>query len=329
MAGLPEVRHRLGPELAPQAVMGQALHVLDLARGSSRSSSSAIRAWRRAAVLGRQTLVGDLLGEHVREDMRGVSLPPASSYRNSAARSRRRPARSSSSPRSLTALRRKAGIVRPMTAAAWRSCRSAQGQAVDARHEHGLHRLRHGLRGRAAALFADLARQLLQEERVALGPLEDQLHHRVLDGVLAEQRADDPGAVVGREGLQRDLGGVRSPHPRRLIAGAVGGHQEDRRAGHAVGQRGQQLLRRAVDPVQILDGDDERLAAAQPEQEPTDDLEGSRLGHLGAEGAPPCPRPRRGRGSARGRGWPRPPGDPARSGRRGSDVRPRRADRSR
>ena len=134
-------------------------------------------------------------------------------------------------------------------------------QPIDARGQHALHRIGH--RQPAGAGVGQHVRQLLEEERVALAPVQDQPRARVVGGQLGQQRADDVEAVGAPQRRQRQLGGVRAVEPGRPVARPVRGHHEDRGAADALRQPGQARLRGAVDPVQVLEQQHERVAPAR------------------------------------------------------------------
>ena len=137
-------------------------------------------------------------------------------------------------------------------------------QSIDARGEHALHGVGHPQR--RATRVAERVDQLLEEERIALGPVEDQRHERVGRGDLRQQRAHHAQTVVAPERCQRDLGRVRAVDPRRPVARSVARHQQQARTAKGLGEARQARLGGGVDPVHVLDDEHERTAtaAAQP-----------------------------------------------------------------
>jgi hypothetical protein len=115
---------------------------------------------------------------------------------------------------------------------------------------------------REQALVDQSADDLLEEERVALGALEDahsQLGRQVLD--LEEER-DETLALVRRQRIEGDGGVVAFPAaPLRARAQQVGagGPEEQDRPLDALGQVLEHVQHRAIRPVNVLDDDDERL----------------------------------------------------------------------
>ena len=133
-------------------------------------------------------------------------------------------------------------------------------EAIDARGQDAVHRVGHRERG-PASLVADRPRQLLEEEGIALALVEDQLGEGIARRGRGQDRPDDREALVRRQPPQRDLGRERPIAPGRSIAGPIAADQEHGRLGQALGEEREALLRRAIDPVEILDLEDERDAA--------------------------------------------------------------------
>ena len=125
--------------------------------------------------------------------------------------------------------------------------------------------------------------QLLEEERVALGLVEDQLCERVLGVRGGQQRPDDGEAVVRRQLPERQLRRERPIAPGRPIAGPIGRDQQDRRPEQALGEKREVLLGRPVDPVEVLHLEDERPLATPAQAHLPEGLEGPRLDDLGSE----------------------------------------------
>ena len=160
-------------------------------------------------------------------------------------------------------------------------------QTVDARGEHVLDRLRDPLRAVEVGAIARRAGQLLQEERVALGPADQVLGERagvVAGGVAAlEDGLHHRHGVARAEPRQGDLGGVGALHPGRGVPGAVGAEHEDRRALELIGEAREELLGDAVDPVQVLHHEDDRAAAAAVQGHLQQRLDRAGLHRLGAQ----------------------------------------------
>ena len=154
----------------------------------------------------------------------------------------------------------------------------AGGEPLDPQHQRVAHRLRQvPLRAGARR-----GQQLLGEERVAVGALQQP------PGQLAlGRRAEDPGELLGQlgraEALQLDpldaagtllRGQERAQRmaPVQLVA-AIGGDQQQRLAAQVADQEREQVAGRAVGPVQVLDGDDQRRELAQPRERAEQQLE--------------------------------------------------------
>jgi hypothetical protein len=150
-------------------------------------------------------------------------------------------------------------------------------QPVDPGEEHLLNRVGHGGAHGGVDRPLDHPRQLLQEEGVPLGLLENDLGNPVGHRVGSAERADDAQAVLPGQRRKRDLGDVRAVHPGGPVAWPIGHDAHRRRSGRAVHQRGQALFRRGVDPVEVLD-DEQAWPPARPLQhELAQGLEGPHL----------------------------------------------------
>ena len=207
--GLPVLREQRRPLVEP-------LRILLGDRPSDRCVD-------RGAALAELRAVGDLLGQRVLER---VERPRG-----------RAPARRRTRPRPAREARPRAPAVRapttrastgsgnslPITAAACSTAFSRCAEPVDARREHGLHARRHRRvldRARepvGAALALEAAGldqrldHLLDEERVARGPLADQLRQPVERGVGAEQVGEQLArSPRGRAGRGRSAGSTTS-----------------------------------------------------------------------------------------------------------------------
>ena len=90
-------------------------------------------------------------------------------------------------------------------------------------------------------------------------------------------------ALAGAQRADRDLRDVRAFHPGRAVAGPVGGDQEDPGREQLADQRRQELLRRPIDPVQILNDDDEWPLGRCLQEQQAQRIERARLDRFGAE----------------------------------------------
>ena len=125
----------------------------------------------------------------------------------------------------------------------------------------------HGRRNRAVRAAGGLlscgSRELFEEEGVSLAPTDDPLGRVVC---LAEDCCDDLFAGLPRERPEGDLGDVRLAEPWGVVTGAVGRQQENRDGRQLVDQLGQELLRRAVDPVRVFDDQKQRSTGFREQQ---------------------------------------------------------------
>ena len=121
--------------------------------------------------------------------------------------------------------------------------------------------------GDPAALLANerplvdqVADDLLEEERVALGALEDAAAHAVGERLDVEQERDEPGALLAAQRLERDRAEAPAPAApvgaRAKQVGARGAQEEDRPV-EALGELVEDVEHGRVGPVEVLDdGDD-------------------------------------------------------------------------
>ena len=86
--------------------------------------------------------------------------------------------------------------------------------------------------------------------------------------------------------VQTNLTVVSFAAPGVLVFGAIGHEQQQARRAEAVDERVEDRLRLAVDPVEILEDDDERLLARLPQQEPSHGIVGALAALLGAQRLP-------------------------------------------
>ena len=124
--------------------------------------------------------------------------------------------------------------------------------------------------------------QLLQEERIALGGLEDAALHVGGERALAHERVEQLASGIARQRLQRHVGDpvrelagrvlLRSP-PRVIALQAGGQHQEERGALRVAEQPLEQLERRGIRPVEILQHDGQRPRLGESRDDLSDDLE--------------------------------------------------------
>ena len=164
------------------------------------------------------------------------------------------------------------------------------GQPVDARRQHAVHRVGDGDRLGAAGVIGDHASQLFEEERVAFSPVEDTPGKRVRRLHPGGDGADDGQARLRSQGPQGELRHVRAFAPGRAVPWTVGREQHHGRRRDAFDESAQKGLRGLVDPVQVLDEEDEGLAPARSHQELEQRVERARHQRPGLEGREPLVR---------------------------------------
>ena len=116
--------------------------------------------------------------------------------------------------------------------------------------------------------LAERAHALLEKERVAGGGGDELSLERQERVVVAEQLPQELLGVLRGQGFDAEVPVVRLAAPRVLVLGPVADDQQEARRGQAVDQGVQQRPRLGVDPVQVLDHDDDRLHLTLPEEEP-------------------------------------------------------------
>ena len=228
--------------------------------GVHRLERAADRGVERLAAGGEQALVGDLLGERVLEDVHRFDrsaqlvqeLEAPQLAERGPERERVAPHGSQQPRRDLAAedgggLEEALGILR---------------QPVDARHEDVLDRGRDRPDVAQLRVVEQRSAQLLDEEGIAFRLVEDRPRHRLRCWRLAKDGARHRQAILGREWAQRDLRRVGLVDPCHTVAGPVGHDDEDRQASQTFSQRAQVLLRGCVDPVQVLNPEDQWPDAA-------------------------------------------------------------------
>ena len=124
--------------------------------------------------------------------------------------------------------------------------------------------------------------QLLQEEGIPRGLLDNSLGERHGNLILRCDVAHEGEAGPGREARHRELGHVGVSQPRHLAPGAIGHQQQDPRAGDRVDQGRQVLSGGGIDPLEILHHEDQRTLSTQTQPDPSQRLEGPELDRLSA-----------------------------------------------
>ena len=152
-------------------------------------------------------------------------------------------------------------------------------ELLGAREQQVAQRRRQVLDVRAAA---DRAQHLLGEERVALRALEDAVGERRVDR-LAEDRLELLGDLGARE--RRELeplarsarARAKQQRAQRVAAvellGAVGRDEQHAARAQRAHEEREQVERRAVGPVEVLEDEHERLLRGEPADDAEDELE--------------------------------------------------------
>jgi hypothetical protein len=103
--------------------------------------------------------------------------------------------------------------------------------------------------------------QFLDEQRHAVGALDDLLDHvigqRLPAGILLDQR----GPVAPVQAIERQHADLRLASPRRLELGTEPNDQQYRQAADMLDGEVEQLVRGRVDPMRVLENHDHRLPA--------------------------------------------------------------------
>ena len=169
-----------------------------------------------------------------------------------------------------------------MTAADWSRRLSSGEQAVDPGGQDGLDRGRHldvgeDLRQPVRAALADerlgldqRPNALLQEEGIALGPLDQDRREGLDRPVLAKEAVEQLDGALGRQRIEPELGVVGLAAPAVLVLGPVVDEEQEPRRRQALDEAVQQRLGLGVDPVEILEDHQERLDLGLAQEQPLD-----------------------------------------------------------
>ena len=121
------------------------------------------------------------------------------------------------------------------------------------------------------ALVDEHAKQLLREERVALGRAHDALQHGGVERAAAEQRLDHRLARLGVERVEHDprRARARSPVGARLEElGPSRADDQDRRLVDRLQEVVDELEERRLRPVDVLDDEDDGPVGREVLEEP-------------------------------------------------------------
>ena len=109
---------------------------------------------------------------------------------------------------------------------------------------------------------------LLEEEWVPLGPLDQQSLERPKARVRPRARPRELLGALGGQRVDAELPVVALPAPAVLILGSVVHQEQETRGREALHQAVQEGLRFSIDPVQVLEHDQEWLDLALPQEQP-------------------------------------------------------------
>ncbi len=303
VAGARQVRARPCPRPRRRASGGRAAPPTSSSRPAyvASSHSAALRC-RRVRSLGDQRAVRGLLDQRVLEAVLGLGPSPALADEVQALQLVQRPPDSPSPPETASSSGRP--NCRPRTDAAMSASCASGLEPVDPREDDLLDRRRdldRDLVDEPPALAVRHERagvdqrtdELLEEERVPLGGLEDPPLHLVgKRSSVADERVKQLAPGVARQRLERHLA-----RPVRELAGAVSftrhdgwsrsgrgrQHEQERRHFGVREQALEQLQRGRVRPVQVLEDDATGPSSRESREQLAHDLERPVLQRLGRE----------------------------------------------
>ena len=152
-------------------------------------------------------------------------------------------------------------------------------QPVEPRHQRIVKRRRNGKRSMPAhrrrvvgllhgRTFEHVARQVLDEQRQAVGTVGDLANRRSRDRAIAAQKLDHRHRIRPRERTDRHLMQVILVVPVRVELRSSRADDEHRQRLHAIDQYADQLVGRRIDPVQVLDDDEHGLQRRERFEQP-------------------------------------------------------------
>jgi len=277
VARLARVARRALPSLAPEAVVGEAIHVLQRAprlQPLHRLRDAGVQ--RAAARLG-EAAVGHVVGQHVPE--RVLEVGEESRLVEELAGLERGQVAGQVIALLRDLLQQGQRHVHAHHRGGLQEALGSVRQPVDARGQDGLHggrdlqglddlRLPVGPRlPRQDPHLAEGPHRLLQEERVAVGELHQQPLQGPQAGVRPQQRLEQLVGGAGRQRLHAELGADRQVGPAVLVLGSVGDQQHHPRGRQARHDLVEERLGLGVDPVQILAHQHHRAPRALAHQE--------------------------------------------------------------
>jgi hypothetical protein len=115
----------------------------------------------------------------------------------------------------------------------------------------------------------------LEEEGIALGALDQALFQRLQTRVVPQEAMEQGGGAHRRQRVESDLGVIGFLAPAVLIFGAVVDQQEQAGGGQALHQAIEERLGLSVDPVQVLEHQQQGLHLALPQEQAFERVQGA------------------------------------------------------
>ena len=141
-------------------------------------------------------------------------------------------------------------------------------QARGDRQRRGRNR-RNRVPGRALALrLHHRLRHLLDEQRNAVGALDDLRHHIRRQRLVPDQPRDYGGCFALPKPVQRQARHMRLAQPRRVELGAERHDQQNRKSSDPVHRPTEHFQARRIDPMRVLQDHQHRLLASQSRELP-------------------------------------------------------------
>ena len=295
-AGLLAVGHGLVPHLAPQGMVRQAFDLLGHPVGRERLKGLDQARVQHPPPLQQEAVVGHLVRQGMLEGV--VRLGEQAGLIQEL---RRLQVRQAAVQRRLGQLRngleQRQGHLGANDGSRLQEPLLLRRQPVDACRQHGLHRGWH-LNGRqrlCQAIGPGFAHQhpglyqgahaLLQEEGVTLGARNQELLEGCQAGIIAQQGLQEFVGTGWRQRVEPQLRVEGLAAPAVLILGPVVDQQQESGRRQALDQAIEQGLRLGIDPVQILEDQEQRLHLAFAQQHALERLERALAALRRVEGA--------------------------------------------
>ena len=283
-AGLPAVGHGLVPHLAPQGMVGQAFDLLGHPLGRERLEGLDNAGVEHPPPLLQEAAVGHLVGQGMLEGV--LALGKEARLVQELGRLQVRQATVERCLGQLgNGLEQGQGHLRANHGSRLEEAFRLGRQPVDAGRQHRLHRGRH-LNGRQRlrqAIGSRLADQhpglhqgahaLLQKEGIALGARDQELLERRQAGVIPQQGLQELVRAGRRQRVEPQLRVVGLAAPAVLVLRAIVDQEQEAGRGQALDQAVEQGLGLRIDPVQVLEDQQQRLHLAFAQQQALEGVE--------------------------------------------------------